>query len=84
MLRRRVLRSVGNISFSLYLYHYFVVRSMSSVDFIPLWLRGVVALLISIGIAMISYLVVEKPALRFGARIAQRAESLSLGKRVGA
>ncbi|MCB2155145.1 acyltransferase [bacterium] len=71
----RPLVFVGRISYGLYLYHFFVSRSL---DFLwptlydlP-WLRAIVLAAISIPVATISWKLIEEPLLGYRSVIAQR------------
>jgi len=67
ILDSRLLTFVGMISFSLYLWHRIPIHLMHRldyfhyVDFLPQWLKPGIILIVSIGIAYLSYIVIERP-----------------------
>lgn len=78
-LLRRALVSIGNASYSLYLLHMFVIRSLEIFAFkihlsshIPSILMWILLLLISCYIAWISWAFFEVPVERFGKRLRPR------------
>jgi peptidoglycan/LPS O-acetylase OafA/YrhL len=81
-------RRLADVSYSIYLYHVMVLhfcvftlgldRGGTRGDVLTL---GVVALAITLAIAWVSYLLVERPGRRFGRRLARRYAHASAGER---
>lgn len=67
----RPLVFLGEISFSLYLLHMFVIDGFKNVTLLPVGVRAWGSLAISILLATVSYRLIEKPGIRIGKKIAQ-------------
>jgi peptidoglycan/LPS O-acetylase OafA/YrhL len=89
----RVLAPLGTISYGVYLYHWVVLRTLVDRHVFPLAVPGWAGLLAKVGLALaltlplaaLSYLLVERPAMRWAARrsagdhgVAQHAEMRDL------
>jgi peptidoglycan/LPS O-acetylase OafA/YrhL len=80
-LRRRLdhafFRFLGKISYSLYLYHMIIVLSLiyAFEHRIPTAMIVLLALILSLLIASVSYFVVEQPAIRLGRKLTSRQEN---------
>jgi peptidoglycan/LPS O-acetylase OafA/YrhL len=74
VLDSRLLVFVGKISFSLYLWHRIPINLMHRltyyhyVDFLPQGLKAGIIMILAIGIAYLSYIVIERPVQKWSAR----------------
>ncbi|MNI65929.1 Acyltransferase family protein [compost metagenome] len=68
ILSLNIISFFGKISYSLYLYHFIVFLTLAYTiqSDVPYWLFGLLTLVISIGVATLSYYWVEKPAIALG------------------
>lgn len=68
ILSLNIISFFGKISYSLYLYHFIVFLTLAYTiqHDVPYWLFGLLTLVISIGVATMSYVWVEKPAIALG------------------
>lgn len=71
ILSTRLLCWVGEISFSIYLLHMFVVRAVYSMEF-PSYAAGWLVVCITLIISTLSYRWIEVPGIKFGRRICNK------------
>lgn len=73
----------GDISFSVYLLHEFIVGVVLHNSSLPLPLKPWLALLLVAGIAWLSYRVIERPGIKLGYRLGKRLFTGHAGKMSG-
>jgi peptidoglycan/LPS O-acetylase OafA/YrhL len=66
-------RGLGTVSYSLYLWHYGVVKLVSEHVGGPVWIKAWLAVLFSVAVAVLSYNCIERPVLQWSARRRSRA-----------
>ncbi len=81
VLGSRPLVHLGNISFSLYLLHMFVVRLVQKSGALPPVTQAWLALGLSIVLASVSYLVIERPGINAGKMISRSMRGFSIYRR---
>ncbi|MBY7111372.1 acyltransferase [Bacillus sp. 17RED48] len=73
ILSKRSINYIGEISYSLYLYHMPILIAVIYVsnEHFPLWISLVLAIVISIIVSSIAYYLVEKPSVKIGRKLSQ-------------
>ncbi len=73
VLHSRILRGIGRISYGLYLYH-LPINGLWFYGNLT-WVNAGLALATTFAVATVSYFVLERPILRFGARLGKKPQS---------
>lgn len=82
-LSSRPIVAVGKLSYSLYLVHYPVFRTLARIGPDNAWLSAAIGWTASFALAVLSYALVERPALRVKDRLSRRAAASLDRERVG-
>lgn len=87
LLKNKTIIFIGNISYSLYLYHFIVLMSLTKLihGIVPMEITNILILVISVGLATISYFYIEIPSANLGRKLAsgfdnKKRKDLQYGK----
>jgi peptidoglycan/LPS O-acetylase OafA/YrhL len=67
-----VTRTLGIISFSMYVWHFEVLRRVAELNVTPWYVAALLSLAITVGLAAVSYVAIERPGLSIGKWVAER------------